>query len=203
RRRGRSEALLPRDGRSVGTNLSNLPHSSAPKPSSENEVSPKRLKKLFPFRVVAVLSRATQVLIAFFAVTSAWGATGDITQDAHGVTLETASGLTRVEIWGDKIARVLHTPTTTLPTINSFAVTGSAANVSWQFQNSGGYLQLSTSSITARIEIATGRVNFLDANSANVLSESASGTVLTGTTVGSPAVATYAVKQKFDLASGE
>src|SRR5581483_9447722 len=111
--------------------------------------------------------------------------------------------LTRVEIWGDRIARVIHTPTATMPALSSLAVTGSSANASWQFQNSGGYLRLNTSSFTARIEIASGRVTFLDTGSATVLSESASGTTLTGTNVGSPAVASYAVTQKFDLASGE
>jgi alpha-D-xyloside xylohydrolase len=130
-------------------------------------------------------------------------APGDVTKDATGVTLETASGLTRVEIWGDHVARVIHTPTTTMPTLSSFSVNATPASTSWQFQNSGGYLLLSTASITARVEIATGRVTFLDANSATVLAESVSGTSLQATTVGSPAVSTYAVKQKFDLSSGE
>jgi alpha-D-xyloside xylohydrolase len=130
-------------------------------------------------------------------------APGDISQDAHGVTLETASGLTRVEIWGDRTARVIHTPTTTMPTLSSLAVTGSPANTGWQFQNTGGFLLLSTPSFTARVEIATGRVTFLDAGSTTVLTESASGTTLTATTVGSPAVPSYVVKQNFDLASGE
>jgi alpha-D-xyloside xylohydrolase len=151
--------------------------------------------------------RARRVLFVFGAAFAAgsplWGATGDISQDAHGVTLETASGLTRVEIWGDRTARVIHTPTTTMPTLSSLAVTGSPANTGWQFQNSGGFLLLSTPSFTARVEIATGRVTFLDAGSAAVLAESASGTSFQATTVGSPAVPSYVVKQNFDLASGE
>jgi|GEM_PF-205249 len=130
-------------------------------------------------------------------------APGDVTKDATGVTLETASGLTRVEIWGDRVARVIHTPTTTMPTLSSFSVNATPASTSWQFQNSGGYLLLSTASITARVEIATGRVNFLDNSSSTILSESASGTSLQATTVGSPAVASYVVGQKFDLTTGE
>ncbi len=90
-----------------------------------------------------------------------------------------------------------------MPTLSSLAVTGSPANTGWQFQNSDGFLLLSTPSFTARVEIATGRVTFLDAGSATVLAESASGTTLTATTVGSPAVPSYVVKQNFDLASGE
>lgn len=129
-------------------------------------------------------------------------APGDITQDAHGVTVETASGLTRVEIWGDRIARIQHTPTTTLPTIASLAVTASAAG-SWQFQNNGSYFLLTTPSLIVRVETATGQVRFYDPGSTLVLAESASGTTLTATTVGSPAVASYVVKQAFDLASGE
>ena len=143
------------------------------------------------------------VLHVMLRATSAEAAVGDISQDARGVTLETSSGLTRVEIWGDRTARVLHTPTTTMPPLSSLAVTGTPANTSWQFQNSGGFLRLSTPNFTARVEIATGRVTFLDSGSATVLGESASGTTLTATTVGSPAVASYVVKQNFDLASGE
>jgi alpha-D-xyloside xylohydrolase len=155
---------------------------------------------IFPPRLLLLV---VLVLHVMFRATSAEAAVGDISQDARGVTLETSSGLTRVEIWGDRTARVLHTPTTTMPTLSSLAVTGTPANTSWQFQNSGGFLRLSTPNFTARVEIATGRVTFLDTGSATVLGESASGTTLTATTVGSPAVASYVVKQNFDLASGE
>jgi alpha-D-xyloside xylohydrolase len=143
------------------------------------------------------------ILAGLLLGSSARAATGDITRDASGVTLETASGLTRVEIWGDRIARVMHTPTTTLPVISSLAVTGTPAAVTWQFQNNGTYLLLSSSSMTVRMETASGQVRFLDSAAATLLAESTSGTTLTATTVGSPAVASYIVKQNFDLASGE
>jgi len=127
---------------------------------------------------------------------------GSFVQDAQGVTLETASGLTRVEIWGDRIARVLHTPTRTLPSISSLAVTASPEGA-WQFQDNGTHLLLTTPSLTVRMETTTGQVRFYDAGSTQILAESVSGTTLTATTVGSPAVPSYVVKQAFDLASGE
>ena len=141
-------------------------------------------------------------LAALALVSAAHAVPGTITQDAHGVTLETTSGLTRVEIWGDRIARVQHTPTLTLPSISSLAVVASATG-NWQFQNNGTYVLLTTPSLIVRVETATGQVRFYDTGSTQILAESASGTTLTATTVGSPAVASYIVKQAFDLASGE
>jgi alpha-D-xyloside xylohydrolase len=133
-----------------------------------------------------------------------FAAPGAVSTDSKGVTLETSSGLTRVEIWGDRMARVLHTPTATLPNIASLAVTGSAGNASWQFENDGSYFLLKTSAITVRVESPSGQVSFSDPNGV-VLSETASGTALTGTTVGTGtnAVGTYIVKQSFAIASGE
>ena len=151
---------------------------------------------------LARLLRPVYLIAGVLLGATLFAAPGDITQDAHGVTLETASGLTRVEIWGDRIARVQHTPTLTLPSISSLAVIASATGT-WQFQNNGTYFLLTTPSLTVRMETATGQVRFYDASSTQILAESVSGTTLTATTVGSPAVASYIVKQAFDLASGE
>ncbi|MEO6475629.1 TIM-barrel domain-containing protein [Luteolibacter sp.] len=126
-----------------------------------------------------------------------------ISTDATGVTVNTGSGLTRVEIWGDSIARVLHAPTASMPAISSLAVNGSPASVAWQFQNNGTNVLLIAPNFTARVETSSGQVSFLDSASAQVLSESTGGTTLTATTVGSPATASYVVTQKFDLPAGE
>lgn len=126
-----------------------------------------------------------------------------VSNDASGVTIDTGSGLTRVEIWGDRIARVLHTPTTVLPTTPSRAVTASPGSVAWQFQNNGDHVLLTAPNFTARVETASGKVSFLDPASATVLSESTGGTTLTPTTVGSPATPSHVVTQKFDLPAGE
>lgn len=133
----------------------------------------------------------------------AQAAPGAVTTDATGVTLETTTGLTRVEIWGDRIARVLHTPATTLPNIASLAVIGNAATVSWQFQNNGSHLLLTAPDFTVRVESPSGQVSFLDAGSATILAETATGTTLTATTVGNPGVPSHVVTQKFDLGTGE
>lgn len=126
-----------------------------------------------------------------------------VTTDATGVTINNGTNLTRVEIWGDRIARVLHTPTTTLPSISNLTVNGSPAAVTWQFQNNGDHVLLTAPNFKARVETASGRVSFLDPASAQILSESTNGTTLTATTVGSPATPSYVVTQKFDLPAEE
>lgn len=148
-------------------------------------------------------NRFTGILLAAALMLAADASAQTITTDATGVTINNGTNLTRVEIWGNRIARVLHTPTTNLPSISSLAVNGSPASVSWQFQNNGNHVLLTTPNFTARVETSSGQVSFLDPDSAQVLSESSGGTTLTPTTVGSPATASYVVKQKFDLPAGE
>ena len=129
---------------------------------------------------------------------------GTISQDATGITLTTTSGLTRVEIWGDRIARVRHTPTSGLSSASSLAVNASPAPVAWQFQNNGDHLLLTTSHLTARVDTPSGRVRFFDSLGSPVFAESVSGTSLSTSIVGSnPPVSSHVVKQTFDLASGE
>ena len=129
---------------------------------------------------------------------------GTISQDATGITLTTSTGLTRVEIWGERIARVRHTPAFSLPSTSSLAVNASPASVAWQFQNNGDHLLLTTSRLVARVDTPSGRVRFFDPLSTPILAESASGTALSPTLVGgNPPVASHVVKQTFDLASGE
>ena len=117
-------------------------------------------------------------LAALALVSAAHAVPGTISQDATGITLTTPTGLTRVEIWGDRIARVQHTPTLTLPSISSLAVVASATG-NWQFQNNGTYVLLTTPSLIVRVETATGQVRFYDTGSTQILAESASGTTLT------------------------
>ncbi|MEO7099488.1 MAG: TIM-barrel domain-containing protein [Luteolibacter sp.] len=123
--------------------------------------------------------------------------------DATGVTVQTGAGLTRVEVWGNRTARVLHTPTASLPATSSLTVNGTPAAVTWQYQDNGTYILLTAPNFTARVETASGQVSFLDSGNVTVLSESSGGTTLTSTTVGSPATASYIVKQSFDLPAGE
>lgn len=148
-------------------------------------------------------NRFTRHLSALTLMLAVSASAQTVTNDATGVTIDTGAGLTRVEIWGDRIARVLHTPTSTLPATPSLTVTGSPANVTWQFQNNGDHVLLTTPQLSARVETASGKVSFLDPGTATILSESTAGTTLTPTTVGSPATPSHVVTQKFDIASGE
>jgi endoglucanase len=132
------------------------------------------------------------------------GTPGYFTQDAQGLTLQTTSGgVTRVEVWGDRIARVLHAPTAAIPAISSLAVSGSPAATSWQVQDNGSYLLMTTPALRIRIDSPGGRVWFSKPDGTAILSESSAGTALSGTTVGSPAVPSYIATQGFDITSSE
>ena len=57
-------------------------------------------------------NRFTGLLLAAALTLAVNASAQTITTDATGVTIDNGTKLTRVEIWGDRIARVLHTPTT-------------------------------------------------------------------------------------------
>ena len=82
-------------------------------------------------------NRFTRHLLALTLMLAANTPAQIVTNDATGVTIQTGTGLTRVEVWGNRTARILHTPTSTLPVTPSLTVTGSPENVTWQFQNNG------------------------------------------------------------------
>jgi alpha-D-xyloside xylohydrolase len=130
-------------------------------------------------------------------------ARAEFVSDATGVTVQTAGGLTRVEIWGDRTARVIHAPNSTMPTLSSLAVNSSPVATVWQVQDNGANIVLTTPGFSVNVDTASGKVTFLDPSSAIVLAESNGGTTFQATTIGSPAEASLVVKQKFDLPAGE
>lgn len=98
---------------------------------------------------------------------------------------------------------MVHTPGTTLPTIDSLAVNGSPVAVTWQVEEENDHVLVTTPDLMVRVGKSSGQVSFLDPASAPILVESAGGTTLTPTTVGSPATASHVVTQRFDLPAGE
>ena len=130
-------------------------------------------------------------------------APGTFVQDAQGVTLETATGFTRVEVWAPGIFRVVHAPLSGVPAFSSLTVNTSPATTAWTLNNDAGWLSLSTARGVARMEIASGRVIFSEAGPGTLFEEAAGGTSLQPTTVGSFSEPSRIVRQNFTLPAGE
>ncbi len=130
-------------------------------------------------------------------------APGTFVQDAQGVTLETATGFTRVEVWAPGIFRVVHAPLSGVPAFSSLTVNTSPATTAWTLNNDAGWLTLSTAKGSARLEIATGRVIFADPGSTTWFAEASGGTSLQPTTIGAFSEPSRIVRQNFSLPAGE
>ncbi len=130
-------------------------------------------------------------------------APGTFVQDAHGVTLETATGFTRVEVWAPGIFRVVHAPLSGVPAFSSLTVNTSPATTSWTLNNDAGWLSLGTAKGSARMEIASGRVIFSGAGSVTLFEETPDGTSLQPTAIGSFSEPSRIVRQNFTLPAGE
>lgn len=123
---------------------------------------------------------------------------GDLQQDAQGVTLTTADGITRVEVWNDGIVRVIHRPSAAGALPKSLTVVAKPIKVSWKLANGATEAVLSTARVQVHVEKATGRVRFFESKGGPVCSEARNGTWLTSTSVGS-ANETLTVGQRFVL----
>src|SRR5947209_2943821 len=100
---------------------------------------------------------------------------GQMTRDATGITIETQTGLTRVEIWNDRVVRVLHSPEKKLPPISSLAVVAKPAHVEWKLKDERDDAMLETPALRVRVDKASGSVEFLDSEGSRLLDESTGG----------------------------
>src|SRR5258708_396474 len=77
-----------------------------------------------------------------------------VRQDARGVTLKTGTGVTRVEIWSDRIVRVMHFEAQA-PLETSLAVIGKPEQVQWKFTDEGDHFLLDTAALRVRVDKAS------------------------------------------------
>ncbi len=142
-----------------------------------------------------------------FVASAATAFSQSFTTDSSGLTLlDAANRATRVEIWKDGVIRVVHAPGATVPTISSLAVTAAPATVSWQHQDLGDSLRITTPSLRVDLRKTDGRVEFANLAGDSLLSETAGGSSLTPVTLNTlngNSEASHIAAQRFALSSGE
>jgi alpha-D-xyloside xylohydrolase len=117
------------------------------------------------------------VLLSFFAGLPAWAA--NVPQfalkgshaDSNGITWRTASGTMRVELCGDRVVHVIATPMSELPTPKVPIVVQACRADNVQVKNGEKAVTLSTSAITASVDVATGALTFLSSDGRTLLAE--------------------------------
>ena len=124
-----------------------------------------------------------------------------IRQESHGVLLTLATGAMRVMVYSDRVIRVLFSPTGDNPQHESLAVIHGPVKTTWQLRKTATHVVVSAKYISARIDRATGVVEFLDAHGKVFLAESNGGRSMLP--VKFKDVATYRVRQKFVLQPNE
>jgi alpha-D-xyloside xylohydrolase len=120
-----------------------------------------------------------------------------IKTDPAGVTITNEGKLTRVEIWRDGIARVIHLPADKAHLDPSLSVIARPAPGQGKITESPTTVTLATDKFRVEVDKATGQVKFLSPDGSTILSETADGTSLQPATVGG--ISTLSVEQKFIL----
>ena len=129
-------------------------------------------------------------------------APGGVERDAGGVTLTTAAGVTRVEIWGDRIVRVTHRPPAAEAPRASLAVIARPDPGPWEFAEQGDEILLTTARLRVAIDETTAAVRFLGPDARPILGEIPGGTALTPAAVGADRT-TWRCEQRFALDPAE
>src|SRR5579859_168388 len=102
---------------------------------------------------IAALAVMTTVLLpACRTVTAVDG----VQKQPDGITVTTAAGVTRLQVWSDRIIRVTFAPGTTLPAKESLCVIASPAPTKWSLSEAAGAVVLQTDALQARVDRKTG-----------------------------------------------
>src|SRR5437763_9779922 len=124
------------------------------------------------------MNKKIRVLFVSLFVTSAvWSAAQpqfavkQSQKDSNGVTLQTATGMMRVELCGDRVVHVVATPEAQIPTPKAPIVTGSCKVDNVHINIAKQEIRLSTAAIAVTIDTATGVTKFLSADGRIVLAE--------------------------------
>ncbi|MGH7951960.1 MAG: TIM-barrel domain-containing protein [Limisphaerales bacterium] len=115
-----------------------------------------------------------------------------VIRNKAGVTVQTAAGLTRVEIWNEHTVRVRHSAAQTLPASASMVVISRPQRTKWQFKDDANDVLIVTPKLQVRIDKADGTVHFADGQGAAILDEATNGAALANR-----------VTQSFELGNGE
>ncbi len=138
--------------------------------------------------------------IALVATLSARAAPA-IHTDARGVTISDPSGVTRVEIWSDRIVHIVHRAADAPAPRPSLSVIAQPENVAWHLVTHENRLSLATSALSAEVDPATGNVRVLDSAGRVCVAERPSGRSIVPVTIGG--ARTWRIQQSFALSPDE
>jgi alpha-D-xyloside xylohydrolase len=123
-------------------------------------------------------------------------------KDAGGATLKMKPGVLRLEVFSPCVIRVTYGLENSLPSDKSLAVIGKPARTHWKLAESANEISLRTDELEARVNRASGGVEFFDKNGNSLLAEkSDGGKSLTPAHVGG--IDTLRSRQEFVLAPDE
>ena len=145
------------------------------------------------------------ILLAALMMTwcSAAAADGRWHETIDGLDVIPAAGPTKVvrlQVYGERIVRVLESPTPKLEVGQSLAVTASPRNHSFTVSQAPGFVVLETSAVHARVNLENGQVSFTDALGRPQLAEYGSAGFTPASIGATPYVA---VRQQFNRATDE
>ena len=123
----------------------------------------------------------------------------EIQKRSDGLVLTTQTGVMQLQVWSDRVIRVIHTPTVQATATKSLSVIADPTQTSWKLHESAEALIVETQAVRARIDRLTANVSFCDLNDKPILREAA-GSEFTPTTM--PTGGTSA-RQTFALAPDE
>jgi alpha-D-xyloside xylohydrolase len=123
-------------------------------------------------------------------------------QTATGATLTMSPGLMQITVCSDSIIRVMYSPTSTMPSGQTFSVNATWTTPAFQFSQNSGTATVASAKVQVVINKATGAVNFYDSTGAVLLQEPANGgKTMTPATVNGES--SYKVTQVFNSPSDE
>jgi alpha-D-xyloside xylohydrolase len=112
------------------------------------------------------------------------GAVTSVTRDDSGITVQCATGLLRLDVFGDRIIRVRATGNNQLGETHSLAVISKSSVTKWEMTDAAGQVGVKTNAVEARVERASGAVSFIDVISGKTfLAEESGGHGVTSTDV--------------------
>ncbi|MBZ5671234.1 MAG: glycoside hydrolase family 31 protein [Acidobacteriia bacterium] len=123
-------------------------------------------------------------------------------KEADGVTFRFAETVMKLQVYSDRIIRVVCAPGTTLPELKSLSVIAKPATVRWTYKETSNDFGLATDAIQARVDRKTGAVTFYDRSGSPYLAEVDGGGKSFGPTPVKNLTA-YQVRQEFNLAPSQ
>ncbi len=121
----------------------------------------------------------------------------DVRKESDGVALATPAGVTRLQVWSDRIIRVTFAPGTELPAEKSLCVIARPTPTKWSLSKSPDTVMLQTDALQVRLDRQTGAVGFYDLKGHPILQEAAGGAGIP------PAPGASGARQSFVLAPDE